>query len=90
MFRPGWDVEMLRAVRREFPGQTLHIDCLGGLGLQHMEMLCRLDDFCLAMIEQPLPADDLVGHAMVQETIRTPVGLDEGVTRSPRRKWPWI
>jgi O-succinylbenzoate synthase len=80
MFRPGWDVEMLRAVRREFPGQTFHIDCQGGLGLQHMEMLCRLDDFCLAMIEQPLPADDLVGHAMVQETIRTPIGLDEGVT----------
>jgi O-succinylbenzoate synthase len=80
MFRPGWDVEMLRAVRREFPGQTFHIDCEGGLGLQHMEMLCRLDDFCLAMIEQPLPADDLVGHAMVQETIRTPIGLDESVS----------
>ena len=42
-------------------------------------MLCRLDDFCLAMIEQPLPPDDLVGHAMVQETMRTPVCLDEGI-----------
>ncbi|MGA2064736.1 MAG: enolase C-terminal domain-like protein [Thermoguttaceae bacterium] len=80
IFRPGWDVEMLRAVRREFPAQTFHIDCQAALGLEHMEMLCRLDDFCLAMIEQPLPADDLVGHAMVQETVRTPIGLDEGVT----------
>ncbi|MGD0898842.1 MAG: enolase C-terminal domain-like protein [Thermoguttaceae bacterium] len=80
MFRPGWDVEMLRLVRQEFPGQTFHIDCEGQLGLEHMEMLCRLDDFGLAMIEQPLPPDDLVGHAMVQEAVRTPIGLDEGVT----------
>ena len=29
---------------------------------------------------EPLPADDLVGHAMVQESIRTPVCLDESVT----------
>jgi O-succinylbenzoate synthase len=79
MFRPGWDVEMLRAVRHEFPSQTFHIDCQGALGLEHMEMLCRLDDFSLAMIEQPLAADDLVGHAMVQEALRTPIGLDEGV-----------
>jgi len=32
------------------------------------------------MIEQPLPADDLVGHAMVQELVRTPVCLDESIT----------
>jgi o-succinylbenzoate synthase len=78
-FRPGWDVEMLRVVRQEFPAQTFHIDVEGGLGLEHMEMLCRLDDFCLEMIEQPLPPDDLVGHAMVQETVRTPICLDEGI-----------
>ena len=80
MFRPGWDVEMLRMIRQEFPSQTFHVDCEGALGLEHMEMLCRLDDFALAMIEQPLAPDDLVGHAMVQETVRTPIGLDEGVT----------
>ena len=45
-----------------------------------MEILLRLDDFRLAMVEQPLPADDLVGHAMVQESLRTPLCLDEGVT----------
>jgi O-succinylbenzoate synthase len=44
-----------------------------------MEMLYRLEDFMLAMIEQPLPADDLVGHAMVQESLRTPICLDEGL-----------
>jgi O-succinylbenzoate synthase len=81
-FRPGWEVEMLRVVRQEFPTERLHVDCEAGLGLQHMDMLCRLNDFNLAMIEQPLPADDLVGHAMVQETVRTPIGLDESI-RTP-------
>ena len=71
---------MVDFVRKEFPAQTFHIDCEGGLGLQHMEMLYRLDDFSLAMIEQPLPADDLVGHAMVQDSVRTPICLDEGIT----------
>jgi o-succinylbenzoate synthase len=79
-FRPGWDVCMVDAVRKEFPTQTIHIDCEGALTLGHMEMLCRLDDFHLEMIEQPLPEDDLVGHAMLQETIRTPICLDEAVT----------
>lgn len=78
--RPGWDVNMLNSVRHEFPTQTIHVDVEGGLTLNHMEILCRLDDFMLAMVEQPLPADDLVGHAMVQETIRTPVCLDESIT----------
>jgi O-succinylbenzoate synthase len=79
-FRPGWDVHVLNIVRQEFPSQRLHIDVEGDLRLEHMEMLCRLDDFMLAMIEQPLPPDDLVGHAMVQETIRTPLCLDESIT----------
>jgi len=79
-FRPGWDVPMVAAVRQNFPVQTIHIDVEGSMRLDHMEMLCRLDDFSLAMIEQPLAADDLVGSAMIQETIRTPIGLDEGIT----------
>jgi O-succinylbenzoate synthase len=78
--RPGWDVNMLNVVRHEFPTQSIHVDVEGALRLDHMEMLCRMDDFFLAMVEQPLPADDLVGHAMIQETIRTPVCLDEAIT----------
>ncbi len=80
MFRPGWDVQMVDFVRKEFPVETFHIDCEGDLGLQHMEMICRLDDFNLAMIEQPFARDDLVGHAMAQEAVRTPICLDESIT----------
>ena len=80
MFRPGWDVRMVDAVRKEFPVFPIHVDVEGDLNLGHMDMLCRLDDFDLAMIEQPLGADDLVGHAMVQEAVRTPICLDESIT----------
>jgi o-succinylbenzoate synthase len=78
-FRPGWDVRMVDFVRKEFPTQTLVIDCEAGLHLGHMELLYRLEDFMLAMIEQPLPVDDLVGHAMAQESLRTPICLDESI-----------
>ena len=80
MFRPGWDVQMVDAVRKEFPVAALHVDVEGAMGLEHIETFYRLDDFGLAMIEQPLPPDDLVGHAMVQEAVRTPLCLDEAVT----------
>lgn len=79
-FRPGWELNMLNFVRHQFPVERLHVDVEGALSLAHMELLCRLDDFSLAMVEQPLPPDDLVGHAMLQETIRTPVCLDEAIT----------
>lgn len=77
--RPGWDVRMIEMVRRQFPTETLFVDFEGALDLGHMEMLHRLDDFSLELVEQPLPADDLVGHAMVRESVRTPVCLDEGI-----------
>ena len=84
-FRPGWDINMLRAVRSEFQTQTIHIDCNSGYNInEHLEMFCRLDDFSLAMIEQPLAHDDLTDHAQLQETISTAVCLDESIT-SPRR-----
>ena len=78
-FRPGWDVQMVDFVRKEFPVETFHVDAEGTMGLGHIETLQRLDDFDLEMIEQPLPADDLVGAAMVQESVRTPICLDEGI-----------
>ena len=77
--RPGWALEMLRGVRQEFPGEMFHIDCEGALSLGYMEMLYRFDDFALEMVEQPLAAEDLVAHAMLQESLRTPICLDESI-----------
>ncbi|MBI1900289.1 MAG: o-succinylbenzoate synthase [Planctomycetia bacterium] len=79
-FRPGWDLAMLAAVRREFPKCTFHIDCNSGYRLADLDMFRRIDEFQLAMIEQPLAHDDLVDHARLQEQIETPVCLDESIT----------
>jgi o-succinylbenzoate synthase len=79
MLRPGWEIRMLEAVRKEFPRQMLHVDVDGALTIHHTEILYRLDDFFLAMVEQPLPADDLVGHAMLQESLRTPICLGRSI-----------
>jgi O-succinylbenzoate synthase len=79
-FRPGWDVEMLAAVRRQFPAQTFHIDCNSGYRFTDLPMFRRIDEFRLAMIEQPLAHDDLYDHARLQAAISTPVCLDESVS----------
>jgi len=83
-FRPGWDLEMLRAVRRQHPQHTLHIDCNSGYTLSDLPMFSEIDQFELAMIEQPLGYDDLFGHARLRSQIRTPVCLDESVSH-PRQ-----
>ena len=82
-FRPGWDIDMLKAVRARFPNHTIHIDCNSGYQLDDLAIFQRVDDFQLAMIEQPLQHDDLVDHAKLQSAIRTPLCLDESII-SPR------
>jgi O-succinylbenzoate synthase len=83
-YRPGWDIRMLEAVRREFPSHTFHIDCNSGYTMADFDMFCRLGDFHLAMIEQPLAYDDLVDHARLQAAIQTPVCLDESINSVSR------
>jgi O-succinylbenzoate synthase len=83
-FRPGWGVEMLRAVRSEFPQTTIHVDCNSAYTLEATDLFCRLDDFFLAMIEQPLSGDDLIDHARLAQLIRTPICLDESITSVAR------
>ena len=79
-FRPGWDLPMLRAVRRQHPEQTFHIDCNSGYTLADLPLFREVDELNLAMIEQPLAHDDLVDHAELARQIRTPVCLDESIT----------
>jgi O-succinylbenzoate synthase len=70
---------MLTAVRRQFPTQVFHIDCNSGYTLGDLPLFQQIDQFGLAMIEQPLPHDDLLDHAALQRQIRTPVCLDESI-----------
>ncbi len=78
-FRPGWDLNMLEAVRSTFPDLTAHIDCNAAFRLSDLDLFRAVDRFELAMIEQPLQHDDLLDHAKLQAQIDTPVCLDESI-----------
>lgn len=74
---PGWDLEPLKAIRSEFPVLPLMVDANAAYRREHFSVLERLDEFNLMMIEQPLPSEDLEGHALLQRHIATPICLDE-------------
>jgi O-succinylbenzoate synthase len=77
---PGWDVEPVRAVRERFGDIGLQVDANTAYTLGDARHLARLDPFDLLLIEQPLPEDDLRGHAELARQFRTPVCLDESIT----------
>lgn len=77
---PGWDVEPVRAVREAFPGVPLQVDANTAYTRSDIGTLAALDPFDLLLIEQPLPEDDLLGHAWVAARIATPICLDESIT----------
>jgi o-succinylbenzoate synthase len=75
--KPGWDVDVIREVRREFPGIRLMADANSAFTLADAGRLKRLDEFGLMMIEQPLAHDDIIDHAKLQRQLDTPICLDE-------------
>ncbi|MCD6324566.1 MAG: o-succinylbenzoate synthase [Desulfurococcales archaeon] len=79
--KPGWDVDPVRAVRREFGEIPLQVDANGSFTLtgDHVSRLKELDRYGLLMIEQPLHHEDLVKHSKLQKMISTPICLDESI-----------
>lgn len=79
--RPGWDAEPVGAVRSAWPDLALGVDANGSYQRADLEgVLATLDRLGLVEIEQPLPADDLVGLAQAVRRLETPVCLDESIT----------
>jgi O-succinylbenzoate synthase len=56
------------------------VDANAAYTVKTAEALAALDAFDLMMIEQPLDYDDLVDHARLQASLRTPICLDESIT----------
>jgi O-succinylbenzoate synthase len=77
--RPGWDVDVVRRVRRRFPSIKLMADANSAYTLADTPLLRQLDEFYLMMIEQPLAHDDLIDHAQLQAQLQTPICLDESI-----------
>ncbi len=80
--RPGWDVEVVRAIRERFPEIGLSVDANGAYSLDDLPTLMELDRLTLDWMEQPLARGDLSGHATLQARLATPVCLDESITEA--------
>lgn len=77
--KPGWDVELARAVRAEFPTIQLMLDANSAYTLADADHLAQLDAFDLLMIEQPLGHEDIYEHSQLQPCLKTPICLDESI-----------
>ena len=79
--QPGWDVEPVRAVRERFGDDLLiQVDANTAYTLQDARHLAKLDEFDLLLMEQPLPEEDVLGHAELAKLGPTPICLDESIT----------
>jgi O-succinylbenzoate synthase len=77
--KPGWDLDVVREVRKLYPDILLSVDANSAYTLDDRDHLKKLDDFGLLMIEQPLQNDDLIDHAELQKELNTPICLDESI-----------
>jgi o-succinylbenzoate synthase len=84
--KPGWDLDIVAEVRRRHPHILLSVDANSAYTLSDLELLKKLDDFKLLMIEQPLENDDIVDHAKLQQQLETSICLDESITGSRKAR----
>lgn len=77
---PGWDLEPVAMVRKVFGDSVpLQVDANTAYTRDDGPHLARLDAFGLLLIEQPLPEDDVTGHALIARQVGTPICLDESI-----------
>ncbi len=77
---PGSDIEQVAAVRELIgPDTPFQVDANTAYRRTDGAHLARLDEFDLLLIEQPLPEDDIVGHARLADEVETPICLDESL-----------
>ncbi len=77
--KPGWDVDVLAAIRRSFGDIPLTADANMAYSPADVETLRRLDEFGLLYIEEPLTGEHVWEYEDLQKKISTPVCLDETV-----------
>ncbi len=85
--KPGWDVQVVRAVRERWPDLALQVDANSAYTLADAARLAELDAFDLLLIEQPLHHEDMVDHAVLQMQLKTPICLDESIHSPEHARW---
>jgi O-succinylbenzoate synthase len=77
---PGSDIEQVAAVRDLIgANKPLQVDANTAYRRTDGKHLRQLDDYDLLLIEQPLPEEDIIGHARLAEEVETPICLDESL-----------
>jgi len=85
--RPGdIDAHSCAAVRKALgPGFPIRVDAneYYRSSKEAAKAIRRIEEYDLQLVEQPLAAHDLAGHAELRTAVSTPIGLDESI-QSPR------
>ncbi len=77
--KPGRDVELVRALRENYPSMRLQVDANSAYRLSDAPVFRALDDYALLLIEQPLSNEDIYQHSKLQRQLKTPLCLDESI-----------
>lgn len=75
----GHDLELLKAIRSEFPDIPLSVDANQDYDINDMDTLVKMDEFHLEYIEQPFRKDDFIAFSKLKEKIETKICLDESI-----------
>jgi L-alanine-DL-glutamate epimerase-like enolase superfamily enzyme len=74
------DVERLAKLRAAIGSYPIAVDANQGWSFpQAVRAFHRFEQFNLLWIEEPLPSDDILGHARLRARTTTPIGLGENV-----------
>lgn len=76
---PGQDINLVKAVRREFPDIMFQVDANSAYSLDDISLFKKMDEYNLSLIEQPLGYDDIYDHSKLQKEVKTSICLDESI-----------
>jgi O-succinylbenzoate synthase len=76
---PGFDLQFVKAVRKEYPGILFQVDANSAYTLDDIGTFKEMDNYNLLLIEQPLGYEDIFDHSKLQRELKTPICLDESI-----------
>lgn len=76
---PGRDLELVKAMRQEFPDILLQVDANSAYAISDAPLFQAMDAYNLLLIEQPLGYEDIFDHSKLQRELKTPICLDESI-----------
>jgi O-succinylbenzoate synthase len=77
--KPGWDSEPVAAVHAAYPDLAVSVDANGAYSADDFSPIRALDALRLRFIEQPFAPPDIEQHALLAESLATPICLDESL-----------